>query len=713
MFSIHDVFQPGVPLPKINGPVRVIETIGLEKVILIEVGEDANSVPFAIGYRDWLEHLKSDALQQITDPDLKLSSIPANLPKGAAERYKNILKATQSLAQNPALLHTRKTLAAAIAETAKSMGLSSRTIKRWICDWLRSGRNPAAAVRTFIERDAEQSVKPQAQGDKRGITGRVPESASDAPAHEVMNSIAKAWDKYVVKGKKKWRDAYHDMLIDIYGVPDAAFSPDGQGYFLDPALIEKYRTPTWPQTRYRFRQFKKAAHQRDAELPRGNRGKATDDAFGPGFFEIDATFFQIQLVSRLTKGKLVGRPTVYLIVDIYSGAIVGYAVTLENPSWANAALALYNCFSDKGAVFERLGLPYEAKDWPCRELPNMLRADRAELVSNMGQEFPASGIRVEIPPPMTPEAKGTVEGKHAELKKPQKGRFDLPGRFAKIRKRRDPDGKKVAALDILEFERILVEIIMDLNREPIEAKRIPPDALPAGAKVASRIGFYEWGLTHRAGFTREMGPNFVYEHLLTTEKATVTPQGIHVKGEIFNCDRLRELGYLAAAIDDSFKLIAAYNPLLASEIYFYDRKDGTWVPAYNTDPEIYRLKASFAEAASYRGWQDLLTQQAALNAHGKRRKRLPFVRQTIKDAVKEKRETPVKTSAAKAGIRENRAQERANERSPRLNGALPATAPPETVGNPATGHVTDTSAKPSQADKFKQLWSKVDAISKN
>jgi hypothetical protein len=406
----------------------------------------------------------------------------------------------------------------------------------------------------------------------------------------------------------------------------------------------------------------------------------------------------------------VGRPTVYLIVDIFSNAIVGYAVTLENPSWATAALALYNCFSDKAAVFERLGLPYEARDWPCHELPNMLRADRAELVSNMGQEFPASGIRVETPPPMNPRAKGTVEGKHAEIKRPQAGRFDLPGRFAKIRKRRDPDGKKEAALNIFEFERILVEIIMDINREPVEARRIPPDALVEGAKVASRIGFYEWGLTHRPGFTREMGPHFVYEHLLTKAKATVRPNGIHVEGEVFNCDRLRELGYLVAAVANQVKLTVAYNPILASEVYFYDRERNTWTAAFNIDPEVYRLKFSFSEADNYRGWQESLTRQAAFNAHGRRRKRLPFVRQTIMNALKEKKETPFKTSVAKANIIENRAQERANQRTARLNGALPQ--PSELADKSSIVNTSDNSAKSSGTDKLKQLWSKIDATSK-
>jgi len=418
-------------------------------------------------------------------------------------------------------------------------------------------------VRVFLERDPDQSVNPQTTGKKRGLKSRVPEFASDVPSPEVMDKIKRAWDTYVVGQNKKWSDAYHDMLIEIYNIPEEAFSPADRGYFLDPNLIEKYRVPTWPQTRYRFRQLKRAASKAGSELPQGQRGRATDGAFGPGFFEIDATHFQVQLVSRLTKGKLVGRPTVYLIVDIFSDAIVGYAVTLENPSWATAALALHNCFSDKAKVFKRLGLPYEANDWPCHELPNMLRADRAELVSNMGQEFPASGIRVETPPPMDPQAKGTVEGKHSEIKRPQTGRFDLPGRYAKIRKRRDPDGKKEAALDIFEFERILVEIIMDLNREPVEARRIPPDAIVEGAKAASRIGFYQWGLTHRPGFTRKMGPHFVYEHLLTKANAIVRPNGIHVKGEVFNCDRLRELGYLVAAIADEVKLTVVYNPILA------------------------------------------------------------------------------------------------------------------------------------------------------
>lgn len=710
MFAIHDVFKPIKPLGKITGAVRVVGTVGVEKVILIDIEELSHSVPFGIGYQDWLEYLRDHALEKISDPYLKLSSMPQHLPPGAASRFRLVLAATAGLSQQPGLLDSPKMLAREIATIARSMQLSPRTIKRWVCVWLKTGRNPAAVVRKFSEKEGNKPATIQAKGKKRGVRKIIPGAASDASAHEVVTEIKKAYDLYIAGSRMRWRDAYHEMLVRQYRIPDDAMSEESTGLFLDRVLIEKFRIPTWDQFRYRCRQLKAASYGGETELPQGLRGKAHDDVPGPGFFEIDATHFQIQLVSVVTKTELVGRPTVYLIVDIYTGVIVGYAVTLENPSWAVAALALYNCFSDKGSVFKRLGLPYESRDWPCQHLPNMLRADRAELVSNMGQEFPSSGIRVEVAPAMTPIAKGTVEGKHSEIKRPKKGHFDLPGRFAKIRKRRESDGKKEAALDILEFERILVDIIMDINREPVDPKRIPPDALPFGAKIASRIGFYEWGLTHRAGFTRNMGPNFVYEHLLTKVEGQVTPQGIHAKGEIFNCDRLRELGYLVAAIDTKTRIPVAYNPLLASEVYFFDREYGVWTPAYNVDPEISRLKASFAEAREYRAIQHLLVKQAALNNHERRRKRFPTVRQAIKNAAREKAETCGKTSGAKAHIRENRAQERANQRSAGLNGALATAALPSAAKANAAEEIQ---REPEAGGNAKSLWGKVHAVNKH
>ena len=122
MFTIHDVFEPRVPLPKIGGPVRVIDTVGSEHVILIPVGEGANAAPFAVNYRDWLDHIRSGALEKTTDPYLNFSSMAHDLPEGAAERYKKVLKVTGTLAQDPSVLHNPKRLVKAIAKIAESNG---------------------------------------------------------------------------------------------------------------------------------------------------------------------------------------------------------------------------------------------------------------------------------------------------------------------------------------------------------------------------------------------------------------------------------------------------------------------------------------------------------------------------------------------------------------------------------------------------------------
>lgn len=728
MFQIHEIYRPTKPLSKITGPVRIIDSIDLESVVLIDMDAENQTVPFPFKYADWVELLSDHSLERAPDPFLRLTSAPTGLPKGVANRLKDVIEATSTLSQKPALLHAPRTLAKEIKAVAKSMNLSQRTVKRWVLDWLQAGRNPAAVVRGFIEtNDEEDEAGAQTRGAKRGVGNTKPETASDAPAHEIREKCEKAYASYVKGQRMIWLDAYYEMLIVLCGIPDAELKDSKRGLLMDPVLIEKYRPPTWPQCRYVFRKLKKKETGQGEDVPRGKRGKATDNVPGPGFFEIDATFFQIQLVSRVTKSVLVGRPTVYLIVDIFDGVIVGYAVTLENPSWAVAALALYNCFSDKGATFARLGLPFTSKDWPCNHLPTMLRADRAELVSNMGQDFPTSGVRVEVTPSMVPIAKGTVEGKHSEVKRERPGRFDLPGRFKKVRERRQSDGKKDAALDILEFERILVEVIMDINGEPIDPRRIPPDAFPLGAKVASRIGFHEWALENRAGFTREMGAHFVFEHLLTKAKGQVTPLGIKVKNELFTCDRLREMGYLLAAAGTEFEIPISFNPHYAGEVFFFDKKKDAWTAASNVDPEVDRHKMTFAEAQEFRALQTLMTHQAGMDNHARRRTRVPVVREAIKNAVAEKASLGVKTSASNARIRENRKQERAGQRSAGLNGSLPKPPAPDTgapgatpsppsvmdPGKPDPAGPPNPPAATRPATSAVSLWSKVDAVNKH
>ncbi|KFE52171.1 hypothetical protein [Pseudomonas syringae] len=708
MFEINQVFSAQTPIGKLDGVVRVLDTVGFEAVMLINIDLERKCFPFKIEYEDWVDHINSGRLVQVTDPFEWLTSIPPSLPRGAKKRLHLVTSATEGLSATPDFFWTKKKFNKEISKISSDLKLHKKTVKGWICEWLQAGRNPVVVVRKFLERKSDLAPKKQPTGAKRGAKPFDTTLNSGVASHEVEHQITRAYYSYVGTGEMSLRDAYHEMLLTQYKLPPEALSDVSSGLFVDPAIAKKYRTPSLRQFTYRCRVLRDASKCQEVETPRGSRGKSTDNVPGPGFYEIDATHFQIQLISRLTRNKLVGRPTVYLIVDTYDGMVTGYAVSLENPSWAVAALALYNCFCDKSQVFERLGLPYSSQDWPCHHLPNLLRADRAELVSNMGHRFATSGIRVEITPSMTPIAKGTVEGKNAEIKNNKTGRFNLPGRFSKKRQRRESDGKKDAALDILQFERILVEIIMDLNGSPVEPRRIPVDALHEGAKIASRAGLHSWALKNRAGFTRSMGENFVYEYLLTGGTGTIHPLGIQWQGELYRSERLRELGLLSAAVRKPIKVPLSYNPLLASEIYFFDTVEKKWLPAYNVDPEIYDAKASFAEVKELRTLQTRLVSQASFNNYSLRRVRVKSVKELVRET---KPLGPVVTSPTNhIGIRQNRAIEKCLGRSEGLNGSikdLRSGSAIEEVRAP-TESIVLSEAKTLTVES--SLWDEVDAI---
>jgi len=707
MYSVNDVFAVAIENSYINKTVRVLLSES-DCVVLMNMVEKSEELPFTIQRSVWIELIIQNIVINVEDPYLFVSHIPKKLPPKAKERYEKIIKLTSHISENFHLVKNHLDLSKELKKINIIIGANSRTMRTWVCEWLRSGRNPAAVVSKFSQHKKIKSQ--QSTGNKRGVKSKSLIYSPNVKAQDAIENITKAYNQFIVKKKKIWKDAYHDMLLEIYKIPKTIISGDDTnlGILLNPDLQEKYQVPSYNQFRYRCREIKKNIEFEEFELPTGSRGKAVDMAPGPGFFEIDATGFQIQLVSRITKLKLVGSPWVYLIVDISSSAIVGYAVTLESPSWTVAAQALYNCFTDKQSVFDRLELPYTTSDWPAQQLPTVLRADRAELISNQGQKLVLSGISIEICASMKPEAKGTVEGKNSELKR-DNGRFDLPGRFEKMRKRRSPNGKKQAALDIQEFETILVEIIMDINREPVNPKRLTPDALAAGPKAASRIGFYTWGLKNRPGHVAKMANNFVYEYLLVKDTGRVTPTGLKFKGETFYCDELRSSNLLIMSIDNNFDISISYSKHSATEIFYYDERHNKWIPAYNIDPEIYRIHATFDEAKNYRSMQNTVFGQAGLNSHITRKEREPIIKKIINTAIQEKKDIGFDIKNSSNQIRQNRSEEKINERKKSLSTTLAGT---KVQDSHCSKDLSKSDPAKPATETIQSLWERVNAISK-
>ena len=61
-------------------------------------------------------------------------------------------------------------------------------------------------------------------------------------------------------------------------------------------------------------------------------GSSTAEVIGPGSrYQIDATIADVYVVSRYDRSKIVGRPVLYVIIDVFSRMITGVYIGFEGP----------------------------------------------------------------------------------------------------------------------------------------------------------------------------------------------------------------------------------------------------------------------------------------------------------------------------------------------------------------------------------------------
>ena len=82
-----------------------------------------------------------------------------------------------------------------------------------------------------------------------------------------------------------------------------------------------------------------------------------------------ALIADIYLVSRMNRHKIIGRPVLYIVIDVFSRMITGIYIGLEGPSWVGAMMALANTASEKQAFCKKFGHSIEPEEWPCHHLP--------------------------------------------------------------------------------------------------------------------------------------------------------------------------------------------------------------------------------------------------------------------------------------------------------------------------------------------------------
>lgn len=343
-----------------------------------------------------------------------------------------------------------------------------------------------------------------------------------------------------------------------------------------PILKDSSQIPTLGQFRYWFqkeRNIKKEISSRKSLkkyqlLNRPLLGESTSEAYGPGYYQIDANIGDFFLVSRYNPAYIIGRPIIYAVIDVFSRAVTGIYIGLEGPSWAGAMMALANSAMDKVKFCKEYGIDISENQWPMHYLPETIIADRGEFEGKVSEGL-INGLHVKIKilPLFRADWKGVIEQYFRTIN--IKVKPFLPGYINDdYRERGAMDYRLDAKLDLYQLNQIIIKCVLYHNNNHILKNYNIEELMIKDNVECIPISLWNWGIENRSGMLRSYSEEVVKLNLMPTDKATVTSKGIKFKEMYYSCElALKERWYENARNNGSWKLSICYDPRNMNSIY--------------------------------------------------------------------------------------------------------------------------------------------------
>lgn len=524
-----------------------------------------------------LEQEVSSGSARLADSDLLLVTVDASqLPLSHREVRDKAWQMIEPLVADVPAIFLADKRARRVRSVCEVHGVTAQTIYRYLRRYWQRGQIPNALLPDY-QNSGGKGQERIPTGKKRGRPRKygIDQGVNvDADMRRVFRVAVK---RYYAKNRKfTLRGAYEEMKSEFFykkvidhesgKVKHLPMHPDGI-----PTLAQFTYWLSQDNDLLALERTRRTARVYDKDM-RGLLGTSTAEVMGPGSrYQIDATLADVYLVSRYDRSLIVGRPVLYIVVDVFSRMIVGIYAGFEGPSWVGAMMALANTASDKVAFCQQYGLEIGEADWPCHFLPSGLLGDRGEIeahyINTLINNFK---VRVENTAPYRADWKGIVE-QHFRLL-PMKFKAYVPGYIeTDFRERGGRDYRLDATLDIDQFTRIVIECVLYYNNER-RIGRYDMDRDVAAAGVAPiPIDLWEWGIANRSGALRAYPEDFVRFSLLPSDTATVTTNGIRYKGCFYSCSKaVEERWFDRARQSISWHVNISYDPRCMDEIYLHD-----------------------------------------------------------------------------------------------------------------------------------------------
>lgn len=321
---------------------------------------------------------------------------------------------------------------------------------------------------------------------------------------------------------------------------------------------------------------------------RSLRGSATASAFGPGArYEIDATVIDVHVVCNIDRSRVLGRPILYIVIDLFSRLIVGFYIGFYSPSFRTATLALLSAAQDKSYLLEKYKISKSiCTQWPAVALPDALLSDKAELFGlNASHLVEMTGMRIENSASGRSDAKGVVERHFPIVQRAFSGDTAGKSSIVTAKKTGAVDGRLTASLSQDELKEIIFSEIVIRNNCHImsgyDCEADMPDDMPL-----TPINVWNWGIENRTGSMLKFDEQHLKIAVLPKGQATVNSDSVRFKGLYYTSTVLEELGWFIRIPNNSTRpksVDVLYDPMLTDQIYVV-------LPDSNSKPIVCTLK---------------------------------------------------------------------------------------------------------------------------
>ena len=358
--------------------------------------------------------------------------------------------------------------------------------------------------------------------------------------NEDWKKIILAADRKIPSPKPAMRKRYN-LIVSSHFAKASTFTPDGE---IEEISLKKGEYPNYQQVKrvltkdigWLEKVLEKTSKGHFTRSLRGMTSRSWEGVAGPGhLYAIDSTIGDIYLRSSINPAWIIGRPIVYIIVDVWSTAIVGFYVCLTGPSWDTAQISLFNTVATPELLGDLWGYEMRPSLFPEPTLPYALQCDRGEYLSKRAK---ATGMRLNLnlsyAPPFRPDLKGIVEVMHRILKNTQYN--FLPGamdaRRAEYDLRRSNPAE--ATMTVQHYMQYLHECFFHYNLTADRSHRLDAHMVAAGV-FPSPAGLWRWGHAMGVGYRKVQAEAELISTLLpSSPKGRVSRSGVSFRGNDYS-----------------------------------------------------------------------------------------------------------------------------------------------------------------------------------